>query len=135
MNQEIKQAWTTALRSGEYKQTTHALQADGKFCCLGVLCNIYAKEKGVEWTTREFDPNKDNARNEGKKVGDFMGQPMVPPQEVAAWAGLEEANPHTHVPYAKEEAPYKYNTGITLAALNDSGLTFPQMADMIEYFL
>ncbi len=37
----IKEAWTKALRSGQYKQGRLALRSfDDKYCCLGVLCDI-----------------------------------------------------------------------------------------------
>jgi len=33
--------WTDALRSGKYKQAREELRSpDGRFCCLGVLCDI-----------------------------------------------------------------------------------------------
>lgn len=41
MNKEIKAKWTEALRSGKYKQGQRELQdPKGKFCCLGVLCEV-----------------------------------------------------------------------------------------------
>lgn len=48
MNAKVKTKWLKALRSGEYDQTTGKLldrTSEGdKFCCLGVLCNLYAQE-------------------------------------------------------------------------------------------
>jgi hypothetical protein len=32
--------WIAALRGGEYKQGRNALCKDGKYCCLGVACEI-----------------------------------------------------------------------------------------------
>lgn len=32
--------WVRALRSGKFKQGRMYLEADGKYCCLGVLCKI-----------------------------------------------------------------------------------------------
>lgn len=45
MKKELKQKWVTALRSGEYKQTTGRLERieNGTLvgnCCLGVLCRV-----------------------------------------------------------------------------------------------
>jgi hypothetical protein len=40
MNPELKQKWVAALRSGDYPQGKQNLQKKGKFCCLGVLCEI-----------------------------------------------------------------------------------------------
>lgn len=47
MNAELKDAWIEALRGGEYRQGRYRLKAhDGRFCCLGVLCDI----AGRKWT-------------------------------------------------------------------------------------
>ncbi len=40
MNPEIKKQWVAALRSGKYEQGRMRLKRDGRFCCLGVLCEI-----------------------------------------------------------------------------------------------
>jgi hypothetical protein len=46
MNPEIKQKWTDALRSGDYKQGRACLRSiDDRYCCLGVLCDVI----GLEW--------------------------------------------------------------------------------------
>lgn len=49
MNQEIKTKWVAALRSGEYKQGRARLKTHegNSFCCLGVLCDLHDKEKGI----------------------------------------------------------------------------------------
>lgn len=45
MNTDLKARWVAALRSGKYKQGKSALQTwDGKFCCLGVLCDLIDPE-------------------------------------------------------------------------------------------
>lgn len=40
MKKEVADAWVAALRSDEYKQGRQWLRDNGKFCCLGVLCDI-----------------------------------------------------------------------------------------------
>lgn len=42
--QELKDKWLTALRSGEYSQTSYSLRDENGFCCLGVLCDIIDPE-------------------------------------------------------------------------------------------
>lgn len=87
MNTEVKTLWLEALRSGEYKHGRNRLKVDAldendtpKFCCLGVLCEVYSKATGKgTWelhnTLLKFDA--------GSEVrGDF------PPMEVLRWAGL-----------------------------------------------
>lgn len=46
MNQEIKQKWIEALRSGKYKQGKYHLKivdesGEESFCCLGVLASLF----------------------------------------------------------------------------------------------
>lgn len=35
-----RKKWVKALRSGKYEQTTGRLTRDGKYCCLGVACDV-----------------------------------------------------------------------------------------------
>lgn len=48
--------WISALRSGEYKQGVGRLKnrETNSFCCLGVLCDLAAKDGGDKW---KFDGN------------------------------------------------------------------------------
>jgi len=69
MKLEVKKLWIEALRSGKYEQGRGALNKDGKFCCLGVLCDLAVKA-GVE-----VEVNKDAV----KKVfynGNAWGLPL-----------------------------------------------------------
>ena len=46
MNEVIKEKWCAALRSGKYKQGYTALKdIYGRYCCLGVLQDIYERER------------------------------------------------------------------------------------------
>lgn len=40
MHVELKAKWLEALRSGDYDQGTGSLCRDGRYCCLGVLCEV-----------------------------------------------------------------------------------------------
>jgi hypothetical protein len=48
IDQETKDKWIAALRSGNYKQGKTQLRRDdetgSEFCCLGVLCEVMGKE-------------------------------------------------------------------------------------------
>lgn len=73
MNPEVKAKWIAALRSGEYKQGFYQLrQSDGRSCCLGVLCDLHAKETKGEWMD-----------------GYYLGEWSRLPAPVIIWAGLE----------------------------------------------
>jgi hypothetical protein len=112
MNPQIKQKWVSALRSGEYQQGKYRLHTKDKFCCLGVLCDLYGKENNVEW----------NLMNNGHNY-EFQNKESHLPSSVKKWAGVEDCNPHV-------------NDGeSTLARLNDSGSTFEEIAHIIENHL
>ena len=81
MNQQIKQRWIEALKSGKYQQGHEALCRNNTFCCLGVLTDLYIKEHSLQWH---------------KDVGgcwSLDGEGGVLPSSVQAWAGLNDANP------------------------------------------
>lgn len=115
MKQEVKEKWLNALHSGGYKQGTHALQCDGKYCVLGVLCDIFAKEKNIEWENGEF------FSQENKKS--LLKEESILPEEVKIWAGLEQKNPLV-----------KYQNSLhNIAELNDNiGLDFSDLAILIR---
>lgn len=40
MKKDVADKWVAALRSGKFQQGKTYLSQDGKFCCLGVLCEV-----------------------------------------------------------------------------------------------
>ena len=125
MNQEVKEKWVAALRSGEYKQTKQTLHDKNGFCCLGVLCDLYLKENDLDWQEHNYDP----------KVLVCFDREDTLPDEVADWADIP-TNPYVNVP--------GYLECVALAALNDGSdyetpitrdikpRDFNQIADLIE---
>lgn len=97
MNKEIKEQWLKALRSGEYKQTTHTLRDEDGYCCLGVLCDIMAPGEWIANTMRH--------------CSDIL------PLSIAQEAGLSK-DPMIG--------------GICISKLNDNGMGFLEIADIIE---
>ena len=104
MKKEIKTKWLKALRSGEYEQCKKNLRNGDKFCCLGVLTDLYLKETGGNWT--EYLKGHSD---------------LVLSNDVTNWAKLDSLNP-------------KVDNG-QLAALNDNGEDFKNIADSIEVSL
>jgi len=116
MNQNIKQRWIAALRSGEYKQGDGYLAEfqDGSYhyCCLGVLYEI-AVADGV--INSSLSPMDDYDGNYGSsKSHSYL------PDEVIDWAELRSNN------------PWIANSSNTLAGFNDSGASFEEIANIIE---
>ena len=116
MNQEIKEKWVAALRSGEYQQGQNVLRTkDDKFCCLGVLTDLCVKAGKLpegELSTEGFY-HYTNGEDRGE-------QGSVLPSPVADWAKIGSINPVSE------------SKGQTLAVLNDGGLTFGEIANVIE---
>lgn len=81
MKKSVKTAWIKALRSGKYKQGPGQLREGNNFCCLGVLCDLYSKKKGVKW-----EKSIDNTMQ-------IDGATGVLPFNVMNWAGLSSSNP------------------------------------------
>jgi len=106
MKKRIKKLWIDALRSGKYEQTTGYLKTGDKYCCLGVLCDLHAKEKDGAW----YDNN-------------YCCKSQTLPLEVVEWAGLEK-NGTTVVVCNAEYC--------NLIGANDNGCTFTQIADLIQ---
>jgi hypothetical protein len=111
MNSEIKTKWLAALRSGKYKQGRSMLldTVDRSYCCLGVLCEV----SGLgSWSggTYAMDP--------------AFGKASYIPFDIADLLGLE----------SDPRVPFQANR-LGLAQLNDRGLTFLQIADLIEAHL
>lgn len=116
---EIKAAWLTALRSGEYVQArgvlrTHHTQAiptqpikDGdpdRYCCLGVLCDIAVKQFAVpgKWGLYNFFEI-----NGGANETDL-------PKTIREWAGIHPDDENF------------------LANMNDAARNFDTVIEIIE---
>lgn len=135
----VKAAWLAALRDPNAIQAQRELlckEADSEFfdgmCCLGKLCEVYSnspdKEEGAG-----FD------NNGAFWVGGVSYESFAPP-EVADWAFKQKTNSSSDQdsPSSSEfdtkEFAVMYNDALTpLWKLNDDhGLTFAQIADLIE---
>lgn len=102
--EEVIERWVAALRSGKYEQAHEVLNDGVGFCCLGVLCDLAAKDGGPQWDRDHY----------------FMGEETELPQEMALWIdpkhGLAGPKSILH----------------DLARKNDAGSTFVELANIIE---
>lgn len=113
MNPEIKAKWVNALRNDpEYIQDSISglLKSDCGYCCLGVLCDLYAKEGNEKWICFRDDRFE------------FDGEEEYLPSSVLEWAGMSAYDPEVNC-----EGEYT-----TLSNLNDCGCSFKTLADLIE---
>lgn len=104
-----RKKWVEALRSGKYKQCKNKLRKTDleviRHCCLGVACDISGLGK---WASN----------NSFTITGDLDWVTNYPPVSVTRWLGLSDA--------------YGSYINSNLAAQNDKGLTFKEIADIIE---
>jgi hypothetical protein len=107
MKKSVK-LWIKALKSGEYKQGKHFLRVVVSHCCLGVACKLYNEYNHSDQLDIYIDNGKYHFDGETKRL----------PDKVIKWLGL--------------------NTGDglycdhSLSALNDAGVSFEEIADIIE---
>jgi hypothetical protein len=115
--------WTDALRSGEHVQGHRALHVrypessglpDEK-CCLGVLCLIENRP-----VTKEREPGYGT-----RTMLYYEGQAMGLPEYFT-----DQREGDVLLPFFTKDALRE-----KLTRANDGGLTFPQIADLIDYFV
>ena len=110
---EHRWQWIDILRSGDYEQAKHEMRNGDRYCCLGVACDISGLGEWV-YSSGGYE-----------YVVDGQGKKDVLPLAVMDWLGLnQEAGEH----YVNGS----FSNGTSLGELNDDGLTFEKIADIIE---
>lgn len=128
MDYNIAMKWVKALRSGDYKQAQKFLKVDNAYCCLGVLCEVVGfgfkraelqevKAKGVVYQLV--------CQDAGDETGVIAGE-----AQEKATIGSRSGSLPFH--YIDVEGTWRMET-IELTEANDAGLTFAQIADIIEW--
>ena len=108
MNENAK-TWVAALRSGKYEQGIGFLRRhNNTYCCLGVACDLHAKQCGTEWVEDDHE--------DAFCCG---GEAEAPPEEIRLWLGLRSS--------------IGMYGCFSLTCLNDEGgNNFRDIADLIE---
>ena len=128
MNTEVKQKWIDALRSGKYEQGSEKLRSVTGYCCLGVLCDIYAQEHNTQWEFRgdeEINP-------QSQDYWYFDEHSEFLPESVMNWAELKTHNPTVRVDVEDNDDEDNWYYKDELSDINDSGYDFSQIANIIE---
>lgn len=128
---EILNRWVEALESGKYPQGVGMLKTlDGRFCCLGILCELSQLD---EWQV------------DGAETF-YLGNSRSLPSDVRKLVGLDnlqggfQITPEWHEGLSEEAQEdlkrrgYAHASGSfdSLAALNDSFLSFKTIAEIIK---
>lgn len=128
MNPEVKQKWIDALRSGKYEQGSGKLRTPNGYCCLGVLCDLYAQEHNTQWEFRGYD---ENANPHPMDYWYFEDRNYYLPESVMDWAGLKTHNPLVRVDVEDNDEDNGYFQD-EIANVNDLGYTFMDLSKIIQ---
>lgn len=122
MNQQVKEKWIKALRSGEYKQCKKGLRVEDGYCCLGVLTDLYEKENNRgKWIRVKTDLPDQFVFD----VGNGYNYSFLP-GTVCDWAGISRIDSSVDIGDGTDD----------LITLNDAlGKSFNEIADIIEKHL
>lgn len=113
VRQEVLQ-WIEALKSGSYKQGFNNLRFKDSYCCLGVLSSL----QGAEWKIidDEYHPTYDGISADNSYLSEAIAKKFNMGER-----GL-----------SVEVVDYRGNIRwVTLASLNDQGVPFNEIADII----
>jgi hypothetical protein len=112
MAQKPRELWSKALRSKKYKQTKGALANQDGHCCLGVACDLAVKAGII--------PAPEKSGDKKSYMLIFDKHHIALPEKVRAWLGLRTSTGRVTDFYE------------SLAALNDCGSTFEEIASIID---
>lgn len=125
MKPEIHAAWIADLRSGQHEQV-RAILCDGTgFCCLGRLTELYIAANPGKMQFRHLLYSWTHLD------GGTATERSSTPTPVMAWAGLRSTLgniDNDDIPSSSDDDAVD-----SLANLNDAGLSFSEIADVIEY--
>lgn len=86
---QVYKRWLKALRSGEYAQGTSYLkwqyrgEKKAEFCCLGVLCDLAARDGGPEW--------KGHNKLGSNTAESYMGHTVAIPPDMRFFLAMNQA--------------------------------------------
>jgi hypothetical protein len=132
-NPQRKAMLVDALRSDEFQQGRARLNRNGRMCCLGVLCEL-ARRDGLPLHVDIYD------------VTFYDANSLYPPRSVKEWAGLpsddrpgegldvivELDRDITLTDVDGDSVFHTKGTKVGLGELNDGGVPFSVIADIIE---
>jgi hypothetical protein len=129
MKKAIADLWIKALKSGKYKQGKYVLHTDdNKFCCLGVLCDVYNKEQKKSKKKTLKVSNDDN--DDGLKCFKYNNECSYLPKAVRDWAGIQSDRGYLEI----EEDYTDSLAGLNDGDIDTKGKTFKQIANIISKY-
>ena len=136
MKKNIANKWIKALTSNKYKQGRNVLCHQGankqyKYCCLGVLCDLYTKDSDIAKNPKkQLEVTKVKwqvlANRKPADVTCYNDHMEDLPEEVRNWAGLRTSS---------AEIKNREATSLgfaSLAEMNDTGSSFEEISKVIK---
>lgn len=121
----IQTKWLEALESGKYEQGHGQLKERGRFCCLGVLCELM----NIPWV--ESDTHGHGYRD---KNGEEVTTNGNMPKELSQQAGFRDDIGGFKVSRNIKESRSPHNYVGSLVGCNDlAKLSFKQIAELVRY--
>jgi len=128
MKKDIKKLWVEDLLSGNHGQTVGALKVGKRFCCLGRLCDLSVEYGIGVWVTNKYGTETFVCSDGRGNPTDTLNRSVhCLPKPVAEWAGLGDDPTEVGINCAYKGKNYFY-----LSNMNDSGITFPEIAEVIR---
>lgn len=133
---EKQKQWLQALRSGQYSQCKKFLCTPYPlgYCCLGVGCEIFGIPKLQSGSVVTFDgenstsPKLRDILKLYNRNGAIRGYKNINIEDFMKSIDVRNLQRYIETTYGL------YNVSPALTAMNDCGLTFKQIADIIEKF-
>lgn len=134
---EMEKKLVAALRSGKYKQGRSYLRVGDRYCCLGVACDLMVQEGMGEWLPpSDSDEDVRQIDIDGAFVFRASGD-QEDAEQLVQWmrdrmgwiSGVGDVAIESR---DAVDSLAGYNDVDSLAGYNDGGLTFDQIADIIE---
>lgn len=125
MKEKVKDLWVEALRSGKYKQGKHSLKNNNdKYCCLGVLCDVYAKTQ----------KKKGFSKNQVDIIGAYTfgdtEKEAVLPENVKKWAQI--GNKKIRISISNDQRIERFVQSHLIHMNDEENKTFDEIATFIE---
>lgn len=112
----LTEKWLEILRSGKHMQGKRKLVCDGRVCVLGALC-VAADAEGLV----KVDYERDCVIDYDSSCEDYCEDYYLPPILKMLFGGRQDV------------AVSVGEHNVSLSALNDLGVSFEYLADLIEY--
>lgn len=118
-----------ALRSGEFPQTHKHLRDGVGYCCLGVVCELFRRDTGRgEWGEARGEEGVTDFQLDDVNSTGYM------PADVTNWLGIDYNYGDLETAYINPKSEGDAGAvSIGGADMNDSGMSFEQIAEVIEY--